>query len=152
MSDQDRQTHWQNIYTTTGEAEVSWFEESPAISLDLIRSTGVGADASIIDVGGGASRLVDALVNKGFEAITVLDLSEKALATAKARLGASGAKVQWVVADVTTWKPSTTYDVWHDRATSSGHSHWMAPSGAAGCRSFVMMRPPSATCAVMLSH
>jgi 2-polyprenyl-3-methyl-5-hydroxy-6-metoxy-1,4-benzoquinol methylase len=117
MSDQNRQAHWQNVYSTKCEDEVSWFEESPTISLDLIRSTGVGTDASIIDVGGGASRLVDALVNKGFEAITVLDLSEKALATAKARLGASGAKVQWVVADVTTWDPSAAYDVWHDRAT-----------------------------------
>ena len=72
--------------------------------------------ASIIDIGGGASRLVDALVDEGFEAVTVLDLSKKALATAKARLGARGAKVRWVVADVTTWEPSETYDVWHDRA------------------------------------
>jgi 2-polyprenyl-3-methyl-5-hydroxy-6-metoxy-1,4-benzoquinol methylase len=71
---------------------------------------------SIIDIGGGASRLVDALLDKEFETVTVLDLSEKALATSKARLGAKGAQVQWIVADITTWEPSQAYDVWHDRA------------------------------------
>jgi trans-aconitate methyltransferase len=116
MSSVERQTHWENVYTTKGEKEVSWFEESPTISLDLIRSTGVSTSASIIDIGGGASRLVDALMNEGFAAVTVLDLSKNALATAKTRLGSLGEKVRWVVADVTTWEPSETYDVWHDRA------------------------------------
>jgi SAM-dependent methyltransferase len=111
-----RQAHWENVYTTKNEKEVSWFEESPTISLDLIRATKVNLDAPIIDIGGGASRLVDALIDNGFEAITVLDLSKKALASAKARLGAHGAKVRWIVDDVTTWEPSETYDVWHDRA------------------------------------
>ena len=117
MSKPDRQAHWENVYTIKGENEVSWFEESPTISLDLIHSTGVDTGASIIDIGGGASRLVDALVNKGFAAVTVLDLSQRALATARARLGALGSNVRWVVADVTTWEPSEIYDVWHDRAT-----------------------------------
>src|ERR1700692_2735307 len=94
----ERQVHWENVYTTKDEKAVSWFEESPTISLDLIRSTGVSIGASIIDIGGGASRLVDALLDAGFEALTVLDLSKKALATAKARLGPLGAKVRWVVA------------------------------------------------------
>jgi trans-aconitate methyltransferase len=116
MNSVERQVHWENVYTTKGEKEVSWFEESPTISLDLIRSTGVNTRASIIDIGGGASRLVDALMDEGFEAVTVLDLSKKALATTRARLGALGAKVRWIVADVTTWEPSETYDVWHDRA------------------------------------
>jgi trans-aconitate methyltransferase len=116
MISPDRQAHWENVYTTKDEKEVSWFEESPAISLDLIRSIGVNVHASIIDIGGGASRLVDALLDEGFEAITVLDLSKKALTTARARLGVLGTKVRWVVADVTTWEPSETYDVWHDRA------------------------------------
>ena len=79
MSALERQTHWQNVYQTKGERDVSWFQEIPTISLDLIRATGVGADASIIDIGGGASRLVDALVTKGFRSITVLDVSDKAL-------------------------------------------------------------------------
>ena len=117
MSDLERRAHWENVYQTKGERDVSWFEESPALSLDLIRATGVEASrASIIDIGGGASRLVDALVGAGFKAITVLDLSEKAIATSKARLGARSANVKWIAADVTTWEPSQSYDVWHDRA------------------------------------
>lgn len=86
------------------------------MSLDLIHATGVDTNASIIDVGGGASRLVDVLISEGFSAVSVLDLSEKALAISKARLGAQGAQIQWIVADITHWQPSQTYDVWHDRA------------------------------------
>jgi SAM-dependent methyltransferase len=116
MNNIERHHHWENVYQSKGERDVSWFQESPEISLDLIRATGVNVDSSIIDIGGGASRLVDALLDEGFAAITVLDLSEKALATAKARLGPRGASVMWIAADVTTWEPSQTYDVWHDRA------------------------------------
>jgi ubiquinone/menaquinone biosynthesis C-methylase UbiE len=97
-----RQAHWDNFYATKGEHDVSWFQETPDISVDLIRATGVETTASIVDIGGGASRLVDALLGEGFKTITVLDLSEQALATSKARIGAKGAQVQWVVADVTT--------------------------------------------------
>lgn len=109
-------THWNNVYVTKDDQAVSWFQEQPTISLSLIHATGVGLDASIVDIGGGASRLVDALLDEGFSSITVLDLSEKALAVSDARLGANGASVQWLVADVTTWEPSQTFDVWHDRA------------------------------------
>jgi 2-polyprenyl-3-methyl-5-hydroxy-6-metoxy-1,4-benzoquinol methylase len=116
VSISERQVHWQNVYQTKGERDVSWFQERPAISLALIRATQVSANASIVDIGGGASRLVDALIEEGFESITVLDLSEKALARSRARLGARGTHVNWIVADVTTWRPSQTYDVWHDRA------------------------------------
>lgn len=116
MGKHDRRLHWENVYRTKGESDVSWFEESPAISLELIHAAGVKTDASIIDVGGGASRLVDALLDEGFEAVTVLDLSSEALVSAKARLGARSAKVQWIVADATTWEPAQTYAVWHDRA------------------------------------
>jgi 2-polyprenyl-3-methyl-5-hydroxy-6-metoxy-1,4-benzoquinol methylase len=106
------------VYQTKGERDVSWFEESPAISLELIRATGVAPTAPIIDIGGGASRLVDALLDEGYSAVTVLDLSEKALETSKARLGPQiAAKVKWVAVDVTAWEPSQAYDVWHDRAT-----------------------------------
>ena len=111
-----RQAHWENVYRTKGENEVSWFQESPTISLDLIRATGVAADASILDVGGGTSRLVDALLDEGFEALAVLDLSEQALAKAKTRLGARAGSVRWIAGDVTTWEPSQSYDIWHDRA------------------------------------
>ncbi len=116
VSKPDLRSHWENLYKTKGEGDVSWFEENPAISLDLIHATGVKADASIIDIGGGAARLVDKLLDEGFEAVTVLDFSDQALATSKARLGARSGKVQWIAADVTTWEPSQSYDVWHDRA------------------------------------
>jgi SAM-dependent methyltransferase len=116
MDSAGRQAHWQNVYGTKGEKEVSWFQDSPTISLDLIDATGVAKGASILDIGGGASRLVDALLEQGFESLTVLDLSDKALATTRARLGRKAANVRWIVADVTKWKPAESYDVWHDRA------------------------------------
>jgi 2-polyprenyl-3-methyl-5-hydroxy-6-metoxy-1,4-benzoquinol methylase len=87
MSALERHAHWQNVYQIKGERDVSWFEETPAISLDLIHATGVGVDAPIIDIGGGTSRLVDTLVAEGFRSVTVLDISEKALATSRDRLG-----------------------------------------------------------------
>ena len=117
MSTLEREAHWQNVYQTKAEQTVSWFQETPDISLDLIHATGVDKGASIIDIGGGASRLVDALMSEGFKAVSVLDLSEKALATSKSRLGPHSAHAQWIVADVTRWHPNQTYDVWHDRAT-----------------------------------
>jgi SAM-dependent methyltransferase len=116
MDSAGRQAHWENVYGTKGEKEVSWFQDSPTISLDLIDATGVAKGVSILDIGGGASRLVDALLEQGFESLTVLDLSEKALATTRARLGRKAANVRWIVADVTKWKPAESYDVWHDRA------------------------------------
>jgi len=116
MANDDRQAHWENVYRTKSENEVSWFQTRPDISLDLIKATGVKPGESIIDIGGGASRLVDALLDERFRAITVLDLSEASLAMTKARLGARASAVHWVVADVTTWRSSRTFDVWHDRA------------------------------------
>ena len=88
MGDASRQAHWENVYTTKGENEVSWFQQSPAPSLELIVQAGATSNSAIIDIGGGASRLVDHLVDQGFEDVTVLDLSGAALETAKARLGA----------------------------------------------------------------
>jgi SAM-dependent methyltransferase len=116
MSAPDRQGHWDNVYRTKREDEVSWFQASPTVSLDLIHAAGIGRNAGVIDIGGGASRLVDALLDEGFTDVTVLDLSEEPLATAKARLGARATGVTWIVADVTTWQPARTYDLWHDRA------------------------------------
>lgn len=111
-----RQAHWETVYTTKEENGVSWFQENPAPSLDLIARAGATATSAVIDVGGGASRLVDALVERGFQDMTVLDLSSAALAIAAARLGERGAHVRWIAADVTAWEPARTYDVWHDRA------------------------------------
>lgn len=116
MNDTDRQAHWQKVYATKAEKEVSWFQANPAPSLDLIAATGISTDAAIIDVGGGASQLVDSLLEQGFRRVAILDLSAKALEAAKNRLGRPGEAVDWIVADVTSWKPSSTYDLWHDRA------------------------------------
>jgi SAM-dependent methyltransferase len=116
MSDVGRKAHWENVYSTKGEREVSWYQESPAPSLELIALARLSADASIIDIGGGASRLVDALVDRNVGQITVLDLSAAALDAAKQRLGNKAAKVRWEIADVTKWEPSQTCDLWHDRA------------------------------------
>ena len=116
MGDASRQAHWENVYTTKGENEVSWFQQSPAPSLDLIVQAGATRESAIIDIGGGSSRLVDNLVEQGFEDVTVLDLSAAALAAAKHRLGASAEQVNWIVADATTWEPARIYDIWHDRA------------------------------------
>jgi uncharacterized SAM-dependent methyltransferase len=112
----DRIAHWQGVYATKAENEVSWFQENPAISIEMIERTTAARDAVIIDIGGGASRLVDALLNDGYRAISVLDLSATALELAKRRIGPASAQVEWIVADVTTWKPARQYEVWHDRA------------------------------------
>lgn len=116
MSDATLQVHWQDVYASKGEANVSWFEERSDISLDLIRATGVPASAGIIDIGGGAARLVDALAAAGFTDLSVLNLSANAFILAQARLGENADAVDWIVADVTQWQPARTYDVWHDRA------------------------------------
>jgi SAM-dependent methyltransferase len=116
VNDTSRSAHWENVYRTKGEREVSWFQESPSISLALIQAAGATRHSDIVDIGGGASRLVDTLTNAGYEAVTVLDLSESALAAAKARLGPKAADVSWIVADVVGWKPPQRYDLWHDRA------------------------------------
>jgi SAM-dependent methyltransferase len=116
MEDPNRQAHWENVYTTKGENEVSWFQQSPAPSLELIVQAGAAGNSAIIDIGGGASRLVDHLVEQGFEDVTVLDLSDAALKAAKARLGVRADRVRWLVADATIWEPMKRYDIWHDRA------------------------------------
>src|SRR5262245_29821388 len=97
----DRQAHWENVYATKGENEVSWFQESPAISLDLISAAGAKSNSAIIDIGGGASRLVDSLLKDGFRSLAVLDLSPSALAASRARIGAGADAVEWIASDVT---------------------------------------------------
>jgi SAM-dependent methyltransferase len=116
MGGTDWKAHWENVYSTKREAEVSWFQELPSPSLELIELFAATRHSAIVDIGGGASRLVDALVTEGYEHLTVLDISATALDVAKARIGAKAHLVQWLVADVTKWEPSKTYDVWHDRA------------------------------------
>src|ERR1700747_118312 len=126
MQSESRQAHWQNVYAKKGENEVSWFQENPAPSLELIAQVGVTSAPAIIDIGGGASRLVDSLIDRDFEDVTVLDLSAAALEAAKARLGSRAAQVHWIVADVTIWEPLKAYDIWHDGAACTfppGRAH-----------------------------
>ena len=116
MKDANRKAHWETVYTTKGENEVSWFQENPSPSLELIDLAGATPDSAIVDIGSGASRLVDSLVASQFKHVTVLDVSEIALEAARTRLGARASQAQWIVADVTKWAPTQTFDVWHDRA------------------------------------
>jgi SAM-dependent methyltransferase len=112
-----RKNHWETIYETKNPDEVSWAQAVPKTSLDFIHSFGLPKTAEIIDVGGGDSNLVDFLLDEGYENITVLDISEKALAKAKSRLVGKGAKVTWIAGDITAFKPAANYNIWHDRAT-----------------------------------
>lgn len=109
--------HWEQVYTTKASNEVSWFQEHAELSLKLIEGAKVPTSASIIDIGGGASTLVDDLLSAGYQHLTVLDLSGTALATARARLGARASLVQWREANVLEVEfPTHAFDVWHDRA------------------------------------
>lgn len=109
--------HWEKVYSSKASDAVSWFQPHAALSLELIKATGVRHDASIIDVGGGASTLVDDLVANGYSDLTVLDLSASALDAARQRLGAQENKVNWIEADITQIElPVKRYDIWHDRA------------------------------------
>ncbi len=112
----ERKNHWEKVFETKQANEVSWTQEVPQTSLDFIHSFNVTKTASIIDIGGGDSKLVDFLIAEGFEDVTVLDISEKALERAKVRLGDKAAKVKWIVSDIVEFKPEIKYDVWHDRA------------------------------------
>ena len=116
MSTSDRQSHWQNVYLSKGEQEVSWTQGDPEPSLGLIAKYASSLEASIVDIGGGASRLVDGLAGRGYAHLTVLDLSEAALQAARQRLGAQAAQVHWIAADATKWQPPQPFDLWHDRA------------------------------------
>jgi SAM-dependent methyltransferase len=116
MAEARRQAHWEGVYTSKDETAVSWFQDNPSPSLELIEELQPARDAAIIDVGGGASRLVDCLLQRGFRDVTVLDISSAALDLAALRLGRCASKVHWIAADDTEWNPSRCFDIWHDRA------------------------------------
>jgi SAM-dependent methyltransferase len=112
----DRAGHWQSVYRDKAADSVSWYQPVAATSLDLIERLAPGRDAAIIDVGGGASRLVDGLLETGYRDISVLDIADNALAISRARLGERGEQVDWIVCDVIECQTERKYDLWHDRA------------------------------------
>jgi SAM-dependent methyltransferase len=113
----DRRAHWEGVYTTKPSTEVSWYQAEPARSLELLAEAGAGPDSAVVDVGGGDSTLVDAVLARGLGRMTVLDISGAALARARARLGARADEVTWIESDVTRAAlPPGAFDVWHDRA------------------------------------
>jgi ubiquinone/menaquinone biosynthesis C-methylase UbiE len=112
----NRKQHWEEVYSNKSPLEVSWYQTEPRTSLELIARSGIGRDEPLIDVGGGASLLVDCLQATNHTRITVLDISGRALAHARQRLGAGAAAVEWVEADVTQFTPAHRFALWHDRA------------------------------------
>jgi 2-polyprenyl-3-methyl-5-hydroxy-6-metoxy-1,4-benzoquinol methylase len=111
-----KKAHWENVFATKAETEVSWFQAYPKTSVEFIELFNLPLDASIIDVGGGDSHFVDALLEKGYTNVSVLDISENAIERAKARLGSNATKVNWITSDITEFTPTITFDFWHDRA------------------------------------
>jgi len=112
----NRKNHWENIYSTKQLNEVSWYQPTPETSLKFIKALNIPKTASIIDIGGGDSFLADNLLQLGYQNITVLDISKKAIERAKLRLGKQSKNVKWIQADASDFNPIETYDVWHDRA------------------------------------
>lgn len=115
MPEAQRRRHWDDRYSANSTDELSWFQERPAASLELIAVAGPDRTASLIDVGGGTARLVDHLLADGWSDITVLDLSAVALDEARARVGLNPG-VEWIKHDLLMWHPPRRYDIWHDRA------------------------------------
>ena len=114
--DETRQQHWNAIYKSRDEWDVSWFEAFPAISLEMIEAIGLKPDTCIVDVGGGESRLIDALLKAGLNCLAVLDVSREALEHARARIGTAARIVTWIESDVTGAWSLKPMDIWHDRA------------------------------------
>lgn len=112
----NRQQYWNQVYETKGPLDVSWYQRRPEVSLALIAAAGVSKDTGILDVGGGASVLVDCLLDAGYTRLAVLDLSGAALSHSRARLGQRAAAVEWFETDVTTFIPPHRFGLWHDRA------------------------------------
>lgn len=112
----ERKEHWENVFSTKTEKEVSWYQEYPTTSVDFITALSLPLDAKIIDIGGGDSYLMDALLDLGYTNLTLLDISEKAIERIKNRLGEKASKVTFIVSDILDFNPTEQYDFWHDRA------------------------------------
>ena len=116
LMEMEHKDHWNNIYTQKAETALSWFQSYPKISVELVERCHLPYNASIIDIGGGDSHFVDALLDLGYKDITVLDISSVSISRAKAGIGARAGQVQWIISDITLFEPSRQYDLWHDRA------------------------------------
>ncbi len=143
----DRRAHWDDAYTAKVETRVSWYQPRPDRSLDLIKEAAPHPSASIIDIGGGASTLVDALLGDDYTDLTVLDVSEVALSRSKVRLGEFAGKISWIVADITQWQPQRMWDIWHDRAVF----HFLTDRSAQGAYIAALKRGTSAGSAVIMA-
>lgn len=108
--------HWEAVYKQKPYAETSWYEPVPQASLSMIENAAISFDTPIIDIGGGASLLVDHLLDLGYRDVSLLDISGSALEQAKARLGERSEQLKWIEADVTRFLPPARYGLWHDRA------------------------------------
>ncbi len=114
---ENRKSHWENVFSTKGEKEVSWYQQKPETSLQFFTENNIPKDAKIIEVGGGDSYLIDNLLDLGYTDVTILDISKNAIARLKKRLGAKANKVKFIISDVLEFSPKEKYDVWHDRAS-----------------------------------
>lgn len=112
----DRKAHWDDVYQDKSPLEVSWYQGKPTLSLEMIHHTGIDKREAVIDIGGGASTLVDYLLEAGYRDLSVLDISENALRYAQQRLGSRAQDVKWVTADITAFTAPVRYALWHDRA------------------------------------
>jgi cyclopropane fatty-acyl-phospholipid synthase-like methyltransferase len=112
-----KKEHWENVFTTKQETEVSWYQKQPKTSVDLIEKLNLSNGAKIIDVGGGDSYLIDNLLELGYTNLHLLDISSKAIERIKNRLGAKSENVTFIVSDILNFKPEIKFDVWHDRAS-----------------------------------
>jgi hypothetical protein len=151
-----RPDHWNQVFASKGEQDVSWYEAIPTVSLDMIDAAGATASTCIVDIGGGHSRLIDQLIARGMTCLAVLDVSSAALARAQTRLGADASKVSWINADVTGEWRLKPMDIWHDRAAFhfltdaddraryAGHlSATVKSGGSAIIATFALDGPPS---------
>lgn len=116
MPEFDRKAHWDSIYTTKALTEVSWYQPVPETSLELIARCEPSVSDALMDIGGGDSFLADELLDRGFEGISILDISEKALERARKRLDKRASQIQWINSDILRFIPETDYFIWHDRA------------------------------------
>jgi len=112
----NNKAHWENVFNTKSATELSWFQSYPTTSIAFVELFKLPLTANIIDIGGGDSYLVDALIEKGYQHIWVLDISASALERAKKRLGKKADLVNWVVSDIIEFVPPVQFDFWHDRA------------------------------------